>query len=761
MRPIPFVLLTIGCVSVAVALVARPFGYEPLPAALGLWLFATLASSAAVLVVTRLFPWRGASDAVMRTTVVCLAIVVASGMALGALGWLFPLAMAGCLSAILAGAAWLTRNRRAASAAISTGVPLPFLAFAAAVVVIVVGYGFIHSPLTAYDSLSYHLFFPARWLQEHRLFIIATPFSDEAQAYAPTNGELYFAWLMLPAHGDLLARVGQVPFFLLIGVAVYALARHAGARPAHAIWPAVFCFVSRPMVEQAVGADVDLICWSLFLTSLYLGLSAAESGHRRDWLLWGISLGLYAGTKYVALVYAPVFLAFPVVWLWRSARAGGGLAAVLRLAWVLPGLAVFALPWYLRNWIVAGSPLYPASLSLAGVTIARGAFSRAAMLHSVFHTTDVHLFPVMLAHAVGTTLAVFWLPWVVLGGWMMARLPRPWPARFFLLVPVSMALLYWFGVPDNVDSRFMLPVAMLGLIPLAFVFRPPSAENARSSWNGAVHALYAAGVLWILIGMNAEIPARLPWFMGGWLSLRGLVSPVHFVLVVVLAGVIGLVAQFTPRALRPIALVVASAVGAAALASGRTTWCAASGCEYLQTTSTFLRPTFLEAWRWADLHVSGATVAYTGNNVPYPLTGPRLTNRVLYVNIDRHAGWRFHDYDRAARQRLNAAPATSLATSSGVLLPFEPAGGRIDAVRPRYERMRGDREAWLANLGAAGVDHLFVSALSAYEIDYVWHNAGGFPIEDDWAREGAPAFTLVYENPQVRIYAVDLRRRAL
>ncbi len=113
--------------------------------------------------------------------------------------------------------------------------------------------------------------------------------------------------------------------------------------------------------------------------------------------------------------------------------------------------------------------------------------------------------------------------------------------------------------------------------------------------------------------------------------------------------------------------------------------------------------------------------------MPYPLTGPRLTNHVIYVNIDRHLEWRFHDYDRAARLRLNAAPATALATSSGVLLALDPGGGRIDAVRPRYERMRGDRDAWLANLRATGVDHLFVSALSAYEIDYVWHNAGGFP----------------------------------
>jgi hypothetical protein len=181
------------------------------------------------------------------------------------------------------------------------------------------------------------------------------------------------------------------------------------------------------MVEQAVGADVDLICWSLFLTSLYLGLWAVETGSRRDWLLWGVSLGLYAGTKYVALVYAPVFLVVPVVWLWRRSRVEGAGRGLRQMAWVIPGLAAFALPWYVRNWVAAGSPLYPASLSLAGFTIARGAFSRAAMLHSVFHTTDVRLLPVMLAHAVGTTLTLCWAPCVLVGAWRMARQLRRWP----------------------------------------------------------------------------------------------------------------------------------------------------------------------------------------------------------------------------------------------------------------------------------------------------------------------------------------------
>ena len=130
-----------------------------------------------------------------------------------------------------------------------------------------------------------------------------------------------------------------------------------------------------------------------------------------------------------------------------------------------------------------------------------------------------------------------------------------------------------------------------------------------------------------------------------------------------------------------------------------------------------------------------------------------------YVNIDRHRTWRLHDYDRAHRRRRDdALPIAPLAISSGVLTPLPgPSRWHVDAVRPRYERMEGNRDAWISNLKALGVDRLFVSTLSAYEIEYVWHNGGGFPIEDEWAKHDPSVFTLIYENPQVRIYAVHAR----
>jgi len=34
------------------------------------------------------------------------------------------------------------------------------------------------------------------------------------------------------------------------------------------------------------------------------------------------------------------------------------------------------------------------------------------------------------------------------------------------------------------------------------------------------------------------------------------------------------------------------------------------------------------------------------------------------------------------------------------------------------------------------------------------HDGGGFPVEDEWARTNPSTFALIYENPQVKVYAV-------
>jgi hypothetical protein len=276
--------------------------------------------------------------------------------------------------------------------------------------------------------------------------------------------------------------------------------------------------------------------------------------------------------------------------------------------------------------------------------------------------------------------------------------------------------------------------------------------GANRRVNAALHGLLIAGIAWVLVGLDRQITLPLPWYMTDWLPLHGVLDPRFVVLFFVLAGVaMGVCAAAARRRLMGVAACMLTAVAGVTLAIGAKHWCSGGRCEYVQIDNPNIRQAYLYGQRWLTEHVHGANVAYTGLNLPYPLSGSGLSNTVRYVNIDNHHSWRFDQY--AAAYQHGAMPAASgelLAKPSGVLVP---ATGP-DAVRPRFERRIGDRDEWKMNLKRDQIAYLFVSTLDPYEIDYNWHTPDGFPIEDEWARSDPQAFRLVYSNEQVRIYEV-------
>jgi len=123
-------------------------------------------------------------------------------------------------------------------------------------------------------------------------------------------------------------------------------------------------------------------------------------------------------------------------------------------------------------------------------------------------------------------------------------------------------------------------------------------------------------------------------------------------------------------------------VAALALTLGASRWCLPEACDYLDTTSPFVRQASSHAWHGLTATFRESTIAYTGINLPYPLSGPHLTNRVVYVNIDGHPRWALHDLIGPTRGALRAVPPL-LAMSSGELRPLvqRPARAKTPPVR--------------------------------------------------------------------------------
>jgi hypothetical protein len=132
------------------------------------------------------------------------------------------------------------------------------------------------------------------------------------------------------------------------------------------------------------------------------------------------------------------------------------------------------------------------------------------------------------------------------------------------------------------------------------------------------------------------------------------------------------------------------------------------------------------AWAWFRANVAYDHVAYTGNNLAFPLAGQHLANRVAYVNV---AG----------------APADRLHH-------FGPPGD--GTAEPAPYRRGANPGAWLANLRATGTHVLFVAALDPIVRRTIAADPDGFPVERAWADARPDVFHLRYASGAARVYAV-------
>jgi 4-amino-4-deoxy-L-arabinose transferase-like glycosyltransferase len=541
----------------------------------------------------------------VRATIWAFAILVVVEAALGACGRLAAratlVALAGIAAAVLVGTRRLTPAGASAAREPLTTLDVAYLMALAATLVLRTWAG-IHKTTFLYDTLSYHLHVPATWLADRRLEIVPAVFGDPSSAYAPSNLELWFAFLMAPLRSDYLAGSGQLPFAALAATAIVAAVREAGGRRTAALAAALAFLLIPEIWQQARTAMTDLGMAALLLAGLPFVLRLRRGTGSADLLTAAAALGLAVGTKYAALpLAAPFALALGLAAARRPARP----AAVAATLAVLVATGGF---WFLRNLALTGNPFYPvATLGFPGL------YDRARMRAWDYHLPagDVAALGQMLVAAgVGFGLAA--------AAVLVARRPRPelW------LVPALLAI-FWLAIPYQ-ESRFLFPVFGVAAVAIG---RVGTSTRAGLDWR--------VGVL--LLGGLVEFPTLE----------RALIVP---------AGLAGAGAALAWRRLaehrrRPLLLVALSAsVGAGAVAL-------TVGFEHHRARDPgyAVGGELDEAWSWFRAHVRGTTIAYTGTNLAFPLAGAELDNRVTYVNVAGAPGDRLHDFPAHARQAGRAA----------------------------------------------------------------------------------------------------------
>lgn len=222
-------------------------------------------------------------------------------------------------------------------------------------------------PPTSWDGLFYHLAAPKYYL---RVGIIQ-PGIDIPHFNYPALVEMNYL-LALSIRGDVPAVLLHFAFALFLVGLVYLIAKEL-LNVANA-WMAVLILLSIPMVfSLASWAYTDLALAFYSLAALYLLLkwrhniqvtgdehSSSKNGYLiqeigRSWLILGaVFSGLAMGVKYTSFMVPLILITFIVWWYWRQLTR----AVKPILLFCLVSLVVAA-PWYLKNFVFTGNPVYP------------------------------------------------------------------------------------------------------------------------------------------------------------------------------------------------------------------------------------------------------------------------------------------------------------------------------------------------------------------------------------------------------------------
>lgn len=354
--------------------------------------------------------------------------------------------------------------------------------FAGGMVVACVGVGVILLSQLRYAPMAgdvYHLQMVVEWIQRGSIWPV--DYIQLSVRGFPGFRESILVFLSLPLHQVHLARLGVVEFPLFVLV-VFVICRNAGSAIGLSMVAAAYA-VTTPVVARATTlAKNDLSLVISFTLAMLFVSRMIEARTKARAILAGLALGALAGTKYTGALYAVVVVTFAMIQDIAASKrfipAGGGPGR--GTIWTLVFAAAFLVggPWYLRNSLAFGNPLYPARVEIAGMTLFNGLDMRDLISNAKAVGWDVEAliraWPLFI-QAYGILIPLIAIG--VLGlGWAMATGKRPLSRHVGILCLALACFVVFLHQPGtwlvspvvqpdfNYNMRFLLPWFISSLV---------------------------------------------------------------------------------------------------------------------------------------------------------------------------------------------------------------------------------------------------------------------------------------------------------
>lgn len=209
------------------------------------------------------------------------------------------------------------------------------------------------APPTGYDGLMYHLMGPKRLLELGRIDVVP----DMQQANMPFTIDLLYS-LGLLVGSDEMPNVLHLALALLVATSTFSFTRDfLGPRVAFVAVGVFFSATIFTTYAPMPNVDFGLALFDFLAVSAFVHWLRDR---RPVWLATsGALVGFALGTKYLGGISA-LALGLAVLWTVRQDTPGRYLRQIVRvgLTYGVPA-ALVAAPWYAKNWLWLGSPVWP------------------------------------------------------------------------------------------------------------------------------------------------------------------------------------------------------------------------------------------------------------------------------------------------------------------------------------------------------------------------------------------------------------------
>jgi len=355
----------------------------------------------------------------------------------------------------------------------------------------------LHTPLFppySHDVMNSHLEAPKVFIRDHAI---------DFHAYINFNNfpmgveMLYIPALML--NRDVMTRITTFFFFLMCIGVVYEFGRAYLGSPILGFLSAIILCLTPKFVQQSATPSTDMaLAFYIAVSGLALA-GFLYAGRDKYPALAGILLGFALGIKYTALLFVLFYAVWIIIQRFFIDRTTVKRTVIPICIFVLLA-ALVACPWYIRNVVLFGNPVFPFYDTVFSKVLNIGTLKElkpdlmvdeAEMLEGFEYKGDMdrgYKFLVDLSFGTGTgirssigPLYIAILPFLILFvltgiGRLLAKYVFRWPTEIHWDFPALMCLamvvfysLYWVFLAEIIHVRYFSPAVPFMAILAGYV----------------------------------------------------------------------------------------------------------------------------------------------------------------------------------------------------------------------------------------------------------------------------------------------------